>query len=568
MNKTKKRILIFSSLLIVVFLIGTGIYSLVNKQDANLSARTASFTAPLTTKGDIFTYSTTDARLGVGANGKVLTASSSATTGLDWTTVTGIVTSVDMSVPTGLTIAGNPITTSGTLALSLTSGYSIPLTASSTDWNTAYLNSISLTASSTDWNTAYLNRITSATYPLSISSNAISTVATSSLSLEIGSFLSPNISQWTNNSLYISSSSLPKGNFFVGNDAGAVQATSTLFLSSTGKVGIGTTTPGFPLVIQTTDSTYSKLQSSATNKDSAWVFNDGTNEVYNGLLAGSGGGAGNWAVYNGGVVLIASSTGRIGIGGVNISGMLDITASDARNYTGLQINQEDTSSAIGLNLVMAGTGIALQVDGAGTGYSGIFNNGNVGILDASPASALTVGSGDLFQVNSSGAIVAITGISTATGVYDFGGATSLEIPNGATPLTGTTGQIAVDTTSDQFHYYGASATSTLINYQSSSFTYATSTAWTATTTIPLGVAWEAETWSGVKCFTNTGTLNVDFYDGTNRMGTFNASTTVGTIALGTNNTFTASEKRYVDVGTPASTPTKISCTIKKSVDLN
>ena len=50
----------------------------------------------------------------------------------------GTVTSVDMSVPTGLSISGNPITTSGTLALGLTAGYNIPLTASSTNWNTAY----------------------------------------------------------------------------------------------------------------------------------------------------------------------------------------------------------------------------------------------------------------------------------------------------------------------------------------------------------------------------------------------------------------------------------------------
>jgi hypothetical protein len=37
--------------------------------------------------------------------------------------------------------------------------------------------------------------------------------------------------------------SLTKGNFIVGNDEGTAQATSTIFISSTGKVGIGTTTP-------------------------------------------------------------------------------------------------------------------------------------------------------------------------------------------------------------------------------------------------------------------------------------------------------------------------------------
>jgi len=41
---------------------------------------------PLTTKGDVFTFSTVDARLGVGANGTVLTADSAETTGLKWAT--------------------------------------------------------------------------------------------------------------------------------------------------------------------------------------------------------------------------------------------------------------------------------------------------------------------------------------------------------------------------------------------------------------------------------------------------------------------------------------------------
>lgn len=51
---------------------------------------------------------------------------------------TGSVTSVSMTTPTGLTVTGSPITTSGTLALTFTSGYSIPTTASQTNWNTAY----------------------------------------------------------------------------------------------------------------------------------------------------------------------------------------------------------------------------------------------------------------------------------------------------------------------------------------------------------------------------------------------------------------------------------------------
>ena len=50
----------------------------------------------------------------------------------------GSVTSVGLSAPTGLTVSGSPVTTTGTLALTFTSGYSIPTTASQSNWNTAY----------------------------------------------------------------------------------------------------------------------------------------------------------------------------------------------------------------------------------------------------------------------------------------------------------------------------------------------------------------------------------------------------------------------------------------------
>jgi hypothetical protein len=79
--------------------------------------------SPLTTKGDIWVYSTLDSRLPVGSDGQVLTADSTVVSGLRWETPagggggSGTVTSVALSMPAEFTVSGSPVTTSGTLAV-------------------------------------------------------------------------------------------------------------------------------------------------------------------------------------------------------------------------------------------------------------------------------------------------------------------------------------------------------------------------------------------------------------------------------------------------------------------
>ena len=53
-------------------------------------------------------------------------------------TYTGTVTSVSLTLPTGLEVTGSPITTSGTLAVSFATGYSIPTTTKQSNWDDAY----------------------------------------------------------------------------------------------------------------------------------------------------------------------------------------------------------------------------------------------------------------------------------------------------------------------------------------------------------------------------------------------------------------------------------------------
>jgi hypothetical protein len=69
--------------------------------------------SPLTTKGDLYTYSTTDARLAVGANGTTLVADSSTATGLKWDTPA----SGGMTLLETLSLSGSSVT-SGTLSSS------------------------------------------------------------------------------------------------------------------------------------------------------------------------------------------------------------------------------------------------------------------------------------------------------------------------------------------------------------------------------------------------------------------------------------------------------------------
>jgi hypothetical protein len=91
----------------------------------------------------------------------------------------------------------------------------------------------------------------------------------------------------------------------------------------------------------------------------------------------------------------------------------------------------------------------------------ILQNGNVGIGDTTPASLLTVGNGDLFQVSSSGAITAAVGITSAGGAVslnansDFATNINTGTSTGAVAIGGGSGTFTVNSTAFDVSTAGA-----------------------------------------------------------------------------------------------------------------
>jgi len=488
---------------------------------------------------------------------------------------------------------------------SITSGYGIPTTAKQTEWDTAYSN-----------------RITSANSPLSIASNAISianavadgsTKGAASFTAADFDASSGNISlDYTNGQKASGSLSgfLSSADWTIFNNK---VSSSSLSWTDTGRID-GTYTSGTGVFtadivadsITDTQLAFNTGQNLTTASNPTFAAltvatldtGQGANELYdmdqNVLQASTPTFAGLTLTPLTSALLITDGSGVLAeytgtsctnqfvrsISALGVATCATVANTDLANstvsYGGVSLSLGGTDATPAFNLVdatglpiIAGTTGTLSVARGGTGLTTF--GGTNHMLYTTAADTLASEAAFLYDPSINKLTVdlasttAVSGTDTFwSGIGRFARAVVSGISASFTPSI--EGEIGIDTTSNQFKFFSGSATRVLSPTIESSFSYATSTAWTATTTIALGPAGSAQTWVSASCFTDTGTLNVSFYDGTNRMNLFNASTTVGTVPLTTNNTFTANEKRYVDIGTPASSPTKISCTVRRTTD--
>lgn len=132
--------------------------------------------------------------------------------------------------------------------------------------------------------------------------------------------------------------------------------------------------------------------------------------------------------------------------------------------------------------------------------------------------------------------------------------------------------IATSTNTQLFSSFtNASTTKLSINgiaqyaFKTPGLTIATTTAWTASTTaFQLPSPYTAQTINSVQCYSDAGTLFADIYHTSTHLTLVSVTSSVVTTSFSSNNTMTANEKWYIQVGTPASSPTQVTCTFNIS----
>ncbi|MBI4422215.1 MAG: hypothetical protein HY554_00715, partial [Elusimicrobia bacterium] len=176
--------------------------------------------------------------------------------------------------------------------------------------------------------------------------------------------------------------------------AAAKDGASGITIDTSGNVGVGTTSPGYPLDVV---ANLIRIQHPSSG---AWI----------GLDPGSGGSI-NWqagandlgySIYdwtNGQYRLTVNNTGNVGVGTTSPNnGKLDVASSEtSADATGLYVSHTGAVSGTGYGARIlktgastANVGLSVSASGGTSNYAALFDGGNVGIGTANPAALLHI----------------------------------------------------------------------------------------------------------------------------------------------------------------------------------
>lgn len=192
------------------------------------------------------------------------------------------------------------------------------------------------------------------------------------------------------------------------NDDGTTSDSTPFVVTSSGAVGIGVSAPTATLEV--------KGSQSGTSADSNTIFYDSDGVV---RMATNGRGQTSWYLNSG-----AGEVGQVSYS--TPGGEPGITFRDESNVERSEI------------MKLSGGGLAFRAHAGSSQPPELLRievGGNVGIGDSSPASMLTVGNGDLFQVNSSGNIVKINNVTYSWPSAQAGASGYVLTNNGSGTLT-------------------------------------------------------------------------------------------------------------------------------------
>ena len=161
---------------------------------------------PLTTKGDVLTYSTVNARLGVGANGTVLMADSATVTGLKWAAVSGTGTVTSVSVTTAAGVSGSVANSTTTPAITITLGVITPTSVNGQTFavaSTRVAGGVSILAGAANTrNTAYGHTIQQGQFDTTLFGNAVNSNSSSVRVVAFGAKLNAAVFGGSNNFMF------------------------------------------------------------------------------------------------------------------------------------------------------------------------------------------------------------------------------------------------------------------------------------------------------------------------------------------------------------------------------